>query len=206
MEPPLTPTTKSLVSIGTNFMLSTVSPFSRRNTSHIFWQRPQLELITDPTHNLGPPGAFQQRSFRFRLWRLFQVTSLNNGSKSFLQQMGERKTVSKLSINYAMIPKSEGCFFFGCSPFFCWGGWKGGREWILGVSPHPLIQRRHLSETRTCGTWGLLWKRTSKVPKALHHVLGFMDTASLRDFWWIIPRYQTDMDVSPRASPNKAMS
>ena len=42
---------------------------------------------------------------------------------------GGEKTGSKLSINYAMIPKSEGWFlFFGCSPFFFGGGgwgWKG---------------------------------------------------------------------------------
>ena len=200
MEPPLTPTTKSLVSIGSTFMLSTVSPFSRRNTSRIFWQRRQLELRITAV----PPGAFQQRSFRFRLWRLFQVTSLNNGSEFYLQQITRcfwgRKNWFKAFHQLCHDSEIWGLVFvFRMFSFFFGGeGGGGGREWILGVSPNPLIQRRHLSETRTCVTWGLLWKRTSKVPKGLHHVLGFMDTASLPDFWWI-PRYQTDMDFSPRA-------
>lgn len=134
MEPPLTPTTKSLVSIGTN-TLYVVNCFTffkkRKHITHLLTKATTwAERITDPHITSVPPGAFQQRSFRFRLWRLFQVTSLNNGSGIVLSSTnGGEKNCCKAFHQLCHDSQIWGLLFcFSDVLFFCWGGgwgWKG---------------------------------------------------------------------------------
>ena len=203
MEPPLTPTTKSLVSIGTNIYLTFCQLFhlsQEEKTHHTSFDKGRNLSGKDhgPTHNLGPPRCLSTAQLSIPPLKAVSSDQPEQRKRSsYLQQitrcfLGRRKNGFKAFHQLCHDFEIWGLFlFFGCSPFF-WGG--GGREWILGVSPHPLNQRRHLSETRTCGTCGLLWKRTSKVPKGLHHVLGFIyqDT---KQTWTFL-----------RGPPNKAMS
>ena len=207
MEPPLNSNHKSHWSLLAQILCCQLFHLFQEETHlpHLLTKATTwAERITDPHITSVPPGCLSTAQLSIPPLKAVSSDQPEQRKQVFPLTNGGEKNCFKAVHQLCHDSEIWGLFFFRMFSFFLLGGWKGGREWILGVSPHPLIQRRHLSESRTCGTCGLLWKRTSKVPKGLHHVLGFMDTASLRDFWWI-PRYQTDMDFSPRA-PNKAMS
>ena len=127
------------------YMLSTVSPFSRReNTSHIFWQRRQLELrITDPTHDPGPPGCLSTAQLSIPPLKAVSSDQPEQRKRNRLifnkspGVFGGRKNWFKAFHQLCHDSEIWGLlFFFSDVLFFCWGGgwgWKGAN--FRGFTP-----------------------------------------------------------------------